>query len=314
MTPSELSLLDPEERRLWEKFSRTVSWVGQEDKNGCVVAALAMIVGKPYAEVKAGLPPKDLSQSAFTAFTAESYLYEHGYTLQKKWKHICSADKDRYEWPIAPFAPVHYVQVVGAPTGNAHAVVMLENGDVLDPWAGSKPTRLTDYYAVNEIIGVWPEAARNLVKPLLSKVVRLRQYVQSLPANWHEDSSLETWFPLTALELERAKERIRVLEENLKSSYSHPAAAESRISTLTKEKDSALQLRDRYKERVGELRTKLIQVAAEVARGKYTVDIDDCKTIRHARARVQDADRLRVDLAQKLKTIADECVKGESHG
>ena len=173
ISAEDLAALSPQEREAWETCIRAVSWVGQEDTNGCVVAALAMIVGKSYAQVKAELPPKDLSQSAFTTFTAESYLYEHGCTLQKKWKHICSANKDRDGWPTAPFAPVHYVQVVGSPTGNAHAVVMLGNGDVLDPWAGSKPTKLADYYTVNEIIGVWPVAARDLLPALLLKVARL---------------------------------------------------------------------------------------------------------------------------------------------
>ena len=136
-----------------------MGWVKQEDVNGCVVASLAMIVGKSYAEVKAELPPKDLSTGAFTAFTAESYLYEHGYVLLKKWKHICSLDKDREQWPVEPFAPVHYVQVVNGDQGKAHAVVLLENGDVLDPWADATPKKLTDYAQVNEIIGVWPSVA-----------------------------------------------------------------------------------------------------------------------------------------------------------
>lgn len=130
-------------------------WIRQEDQNGCVVAAIAMIVGRPYAEIKAELRPKDLSTEAYTTFDAESYLYEHGYSLLKKWKHVCFKEHDRETWPVAPFALLHYVQVVNGPTGKAHDVVMLANGDVLDPWADAAPKKLTDYYQVNEIIGVF---------------------------------------------------------------------------------------------------------------------------------------------------------------
>jgi len=130
-------------------------WVKQEDQNGCVVAAIAMITGKSYAEVKAELRPKDLSTDAYTSFDTESYFYEHGYSIVKRWKHVYFAGTDREVWPIQPFAPVHYVQVVSGPSGKAHAVVMLTNGDVLDAWTDSKPKKLSDYYQVNEIMGVF---------------------------------------------------------------------------------------------------------------------------------------------------------------
>lgn len=35
------------------------------------------------------------------------------------------------------------------------------------------------------------------------RITTVDQYLKTLPANWHENSSLETWFPCTAAELER---------------------------------------------------------------------------------------------------------------
>ena len=35
----------------------------------------------------------------------------------------------------------------------------------------------------------------------------------ALPADWHEDSSLETWFPLTAEEMKRDKDQIATLSD-----------------------------------------------------------------------------------------------------
>jgi len=37
------------------------------------------------------------------------------------------------------------------------------------------------------------------------KLITAVQYLRTVPANWHEDSSLEKWFPLTAEELCRLK-------------------------------------------------------------------------------------------------------------
>lgn len=37
------------------------------------------------------------------------------------------------------------------------------------------------------------------------RITTVEQYLKTLPANWHEDSSLETWFPITAEELARLK-------------------------------------------------------------------------------------------------------------
>ena len=147
-----------------------VYWVKQEDQNGCVVAAIAMIAGKSYAEIKAELRPKDLSTDAYTSFDAESYLYEQGYSLQKKWKHVCYRGVDRKAWPVLPFAPIHYVQVVNNPTGKAHAVVMLYNGDVLDPWTDERAKKLSDYLEVNEIIGIWEPHLPRRIPTLRSTV------------------------------------------------------------------------------------------------------------------------------------------------
>lgn len=43
-----------------------------------------------------------------------------------------------------------------------------------------------------------------------------QDYIDYLPANWCEDSSLETWFPLTAEELKRTKAEKDALEGALR--------------------------------------------------------------------------------------------------
>ena len=49
-----------------------------------------------------------------------------------------------------------------------------------------------------------------------SEIEEMAQKLLSLPADWQEDSSLETWFPLTAEELKRTKEEKNQLIKELK--------------------------------------------------------------------------------------------------
>jgi hypothetical protein len=44
------------------------------------------------------------------------------------------------------------------------------------------------------------------------RITTVEQYLKTLPANWHEDSGLATWFPLVAEEIERLRARIAELE------------------------------------------------------------------------------------------------------
>lgn len=40
----------------------------------------------------------------------------------------------------------------------------------------------------------------------IGRITTIEQYLKTVPANWHENSSLETWFPITAEELKRLKD------------------------------------------------------------------------------------------------------------
>lgn len=51
----------------------------------------------------------------------------------------------------------------------------------------------------------------------IKRINELEAERDRLPANWFEDSSLETWFPLTADELARTKASNTRLREALKS-------------------------------------------------------------------------------------------------
>ncbi len=50
-----------------------------------------------------------------------------------------------------------------------------------------------------------PKNVSEMCAQLLKAATEQREYLWSLPANWRVDSSLETWFPFTAKELESVK-------------------------------------------------------------------------------------------------------------
>jgi hypothetical protein len=49
-------------------------------------------------------------------------------------------------------------------------------------------------------------------KGLITYVHKLREQLAQYPAIWHEDSSLETWFTLTAEELKRKTATLEILK------------------------------------------------------------------------------------------------------
>ncbi len=55
--------------------------------------------------------------------------------------------------------------------------------------------------------------SREAIPYLLSKVKELEAERDRLPANWCQDSSLETWFPITAEEIVRLKSQLAAAEE-----------------------------------------------------------------------------------------------------
>lgn len=133
-------------------------WVRQEDPNGCFVAAMAMVTGKTYAQVKEETGHAWMRGALDQ--TVENYLSQRGFAVTKWWQYdSCKAyaeqngalDIKRNTWPLPPFAPIHVCQVK---TRVTHWVVMLSNGNVLDP-VTPEVKRLTDYAEVTLIMGVW---------------------------------------------------------------------------------------------------------------------------------------------------------------
>lgn len=136
--------------------------VRQEHDYGCGIAALAMLTGSTYEDVRAWIldnwqnqimgyerTGSWLSKSGVTGPVLDWYLAQRGYV----WRKVYSGWKPD-PWPPEPFAPVHVAQVI-QPSGMAHFVVLTADGRVLDPMSDS-PRSLTEWQQINYVQGVWP--------------------------------------------------------------------------------------------------------------------------------------------------------------
>jgi len=130
--------------------------VAQEHPYGCVVACFAMVTGLTYAESARELG-FDPSGHGLTLFVWQEALARHGFAVQFLFqrKQTESNTPRRSCWPIAPWAPAHFVQV------RDHSIVMLRDGSILDPaihLQSCAGRRLSDYSAdaISQIAGIFP--------------------------------------------------------------------------------------------------------------------------------------------------------------
>jgi hypothetical protein len=136
-------------------------YVAQEHPFGCAVACLAMIVGKTYGEMLAWLDaegqPAVQRAKGLTAPVYCEALARHGCAVAQRHLVDTLTNERRASWPLAPFAPLHIAETMVSAGG--HAVVMLADGTVLDPFDATRTSIAhPDYRQVNTIIGIWKVA------------------------------------------------------------------------------------------------------------------------------------------------------------
>lgn len=128
-----------------------IVYVKQKEPDGCMVACVAMVTGKSYEEIREMCSPA--YNGGINEIIADSILQDFGFATIRKYKHIPRIKQDREGWPIiAPFAPTH-ICLVNATQG-AHAVVMDQNGEILDPFKPERHSLLhPDYSQVHWVAG-----------------------------------------------------------------------------------------------------------------------------------------------------------------
>jgi hypothetical protein len=134
-----------------------ITWVGQEDSNGCALAVLSMLTGTSYLEVKKEIDSQDghghdgdWNKKGVTHITIDRYLIDRGYYLQRIYSKFRPKD---FSWPPDPWAENHFASVE-QPSGRSHFVVMDCDGIVLDPLREGK-YKLKDWEYINNVVGLY---------------------------------------------------------------------------------------------------------------------------------------------------------------
>jgi hypothetical protein len=134
---------------------QVIGWVAQEEPYGCGCAAVAMIVGVSYMDIKSYVE-RDFDKQGMTSSDWQLVLAELGYACQiiHRVKQYPWRNCERNVWPPEPWAQVHLCEVIvpGSAHGS-HMVVMEADGKVLDPMT-PEPKWLGDYEHVLQVAGV----------------------------------------------------------------------------------------------------------------------------------------------------------------
>lgn len=137
--------------------------VRQEEKFGCAIACMAMILGKSYAEVKALLPADRGygDRNGMTSHDYISFLFRHGYVGMTVYQ--CESHTQIKREPDEWIKPLTEINIVSTITENgAHAVLWIR-GEIFDP--NRDGVYSIGDYDVQGITGFWklpqPEQCRN---------------------------------------------------------------------------------------------------------------------------------------------------------
>lgn len=137
----------------------TTRYVAQPNGYGCAIACCAMILGKSYEAMEqwfldAGCSRKRLEQGVWDGMY-HSAMAQHGFSYVQHYHCEAISQVKRSGWPLAPFAPVHIVTTHVA--AGYHAIVMLADGSVLDPFKRERTTLAhPDYREVSSVTGFYP--------------------------------------------------------------------------------------------------------------------------------------------------------------
>jgi hypothetical protein len=63
-------------------------------------------------------------------------LEHYGFAYQTRYHHLARLCRDRDVWPCEPWADLHFCEVINTRASGQHAIVLLRDGRVLDPWWG----------------------------------------------------------------------------------------------------------------------------------------------------------------------------------
>jgi len=131
-----------------------IRYVTAEEDNSCMIACLAMITDKTFREVLREMDRYWKIEGQYDGTDDDAwmaYLSARGYAIQDVDHEYSPEDRLIEPWPLRPFAPIHILSVYSE---GVHAVVMLNDGTILDPDNPYIKSR-HEYHRVYRMIGIW---------------------------------------------------------------------------------------------------------------------------------------------------------------
>lgn len=112
--------------------------VRQEHSEGCLIACLAMVSDKTYADVFAMFTRHDPTESGLNEYQVQDFLSQHGFSFQIINKYSwMGEDKRRGVWPAPLSAELTICRVDGGRGGEwSHGIVVTRDGVAYDPVHG----------------------------------------------------------------------------------------------------------------------------------------------------------------------------------
>ena len=126
----------------------------QTDSQGCGIACIAMVTGKPYNLVKEQFY-NTFSEAGMSIQDVIEYLGDTGFSIIHKYitnyQKIDFANKEMLE----PFAKAHIIRIkYKFDSEVGHFVVMDEEGKIFCP-SGLTDEEVKDAYAITDVIGLY---------------------------------------------------------------------------------------------------------------------------------------------------------------
>lgn len=134
-----------------------MNWLEQVERAGCGIACMAMLLETTYARVVEEAPMFCGGKCGVDYLHLDHFLASRGYAVQRLERDQHFSGERRAKWPPKPWAEKHLVLVTQTRADiDSHYVVMDSKGKVYDPSdATYVPSRLSRYYRVEWVAGVW---------------------------------------------------------------------------------------------------------------------------------------------------------------
>lgn len=124
----------------------------QRTDNDCMICCISNVSGLPYEQVLHDL--REWFTGGLKMEVVERYMGELGFCYLRRRRLLL--DYSTAEWPPRPFAPLHIAMVTKTPEKGGHGIVLLNDGQVLDPAKEDRIQSLNDVWRVDSVTGFWP--------------------------------------------------------------------------------------------------------------------------------------------------------------